>query len=171
MSNEQDLTLQALNQAIQMEIDGKEFYADMSKGSRDEAGKKLFAALSLEEDRHRQKFIAIYQTIQTRQGWPAMPVDSQAHTLSTIFKEATGKSSYTVSELEAVKKAMEMENKTRDFYLERSDKATYQNEKAYYQALAGEERVHHSLLQDYYEYMQNPAQYFTIKEKHSLDGG
>jgi len=54
--------------------------------------------------------------------------------------------------------------------LDRAEKAVFAVEKQYYARLAQEERIHHNLLQDYFEYMQNPAQYFTVKEKHSLDG-
>ena len=39
MANEQDKTLKALETAIQMEIDGKEFYLEASESSGNELGK------------------------------------------------------------------------------------------------------------------------------------
>ena len=41
MAKEQDTTLKALKTAIQMEIDGKEFYLEASRASKNELGKKL----------------------------------------------------------------------------------------------------------------------------------
>ena len=50
MTTEQDKTLEALQIAIQMEIDGKEFYLKASRESSNELGKKLLQALAGEED-------------------------------------------------------------------------------------------------------------------------
>jgi rubrerythrin len=171
LANEQELTLTALKSAIQMEIDGKEYYLKMSGTSGEVTGRKLFQSLSVEEDLHRQKFEKIYQEIANQKSWPDIKVEQHASGLKTVFAEASQKAQFVLSEIEAVQTAMEMENKTREFYLDRSEKAEYPAEKKYYASLAKEERIHHNLLQDYFEYMQNPAQYFTIKEKHSLDGG
>jgi rubrerythrin len=171
LANEQDRTVAALKSAIQLEIDGKEFYLKMSSGSGNAMGKKLFQSLSAEEDQHRQKFEKIFKAISDQKSWPDVKIESHIGGFKTIFSEAAENAQFTGTELESVQKAMEMENKTRDFYLGRSEKAVFPAEKKYYESLAKEERIHHTLLQDYYEYMQNPAQYFTIKEKHSLDGG
>ncbi len=75
------------------------------------------------------------------------------------------------AEIDAVQKAMDMENKTYDFYKSRGAKATYDAEKQFYQALAGQEEEHHKVLLDYFEFLKDPAAYFVQKEHHSLDGG
>jgi rubrerythrin len=53
MVTEQNKTLEALQIAIQMEIDGKEYYLKASQESSNELGKKLLQALAAEEDTHR----------------------------------------------------------------------------------------------------------------------
>jgi rubrerythrin len=171
LANEHDQTVAALESAIQLEIDGKEYYLKMSSGSGNEMGKKLFQSLAAEEDLHRLKFEKIFKVIGSQKSWPDTKIESHVGGLKSIFAEASADAQFTGTELEAVQTAMKMENKTRDFYLNRSEKALFPAEKKYYENLAKEERIHHTLLQDYYEYMQSPAQYFTIKEKHSLDGG
>ncbi len=75
------------------------------------------------------------------------------------------------TELDAVQTAMDMENKSYDFYRAQSGKATHETEKRFYEAVANEESVHHALLLDYYEYLEDPAQWFTMKEHPSLDAG
>jgi rubrerythrin len=63
-----------------------------------------------------------------------------------------------------------MENKTYDFYKACSRDASFAAEKDFYEAVAAEESVHHALLRDYYQYLKDPAQWFTLKEHPSLDG-
>ncbi|MBE9482265.1 MAG: hypothetical protein IMY88_01140, partial [Chloroflexi bacterium] len=46
MEIEQDRTVQALQVAIKMEIDGKEFYLKASRESSNELGKKLLESLA-----------------------------------------------------------------------------------------------------------------------------
>ena len=44
-------------------------------------------------------------------------------------------------------------------------------ERVFYQALSAQEKEHHLILLDYYEYLKDPAAWFVEKEHHSLDGG
>ena len=176
MGVEQDRTLQALEVAIKMEIDGKAFYLKASEESSNELGKKLLKSLAEEEDIHRQTFEKIYKSIQKKQGWPAVTdfhPDKGKH-LRTVFGEAiekTGKGIEVPStELGAVKKAMELENKTFDYYKSQQEGATSAAERDFYQALSAEERQHYLVLLDYYEYLNDPAAYFVGKEHPSLEG-
>ena len=66
---------------------------------------------------------------------------------------------------------MDMENKTHDYYTKQGQTATYDAERELYKALAAEEKEHHLVLLDYYEYLKNPAAWFVSKEHPSLDGG
>ena len=68
MADEHDKTLKALEAAIQMEIDGKEFYLKASQASNNELGKKLLNKLADEEDVHRQVFESIYKHISAEKG-------------------------------------------------------------------------------------------------------
>ncbi len=70
METEQNKTLRALQIAIQMEIDGKEYYLKASRESSNELGKKLLQSLATEEDTHRQKFQEIYSAIRSQRAWP-----------------------------------------------------------------------------------------------------
>lgn len=176
MVAEQDKTLEAVQFAIRMEIDGKEYYLKASQASSNELGKKLLLALAAEEDFHRQKFVAIYDTIRDQKAWPViiLPPD-RSKELKTIFAAASEKVGSNVkilsTELGAIAKAMDMENKTYDFYQSQGKKAHHDAERELYQSLAAEEREHHRLLLDYYEYLKDPAGWFVRKEHPSLDGG
>lgn len=175
MTQEQKTTLKALKTAIQMEIDGKKFYLQASRKSRNEMGKKLMESLSSEEDCHRRKFEEIYAALEKENGWPEVRLENEdREKLETVFSHETGvinaeKESLT-SEINTVQEAMDMESESREFYLQRAGKAEYPPEKEFYEILAGEERRHFLALLDYFEYLKDPAAWFIDKEHPLLDG-
>ena len=176
MKTEQDKTLEGLEIAIQMEIEGKEYYQQASHKVINELGKKLLVSLAAEEDVHRQKFEELYNAIRNNKGWPVTDFQPDGgKRLRTIFAmtasetDTTAKGSET--ELDAIQTAIDMESKTYDFYQSRGKDATYDAERNFYQLLAAEEREHHLILLDYYEYLNDPAAWFIAKEHSSLDGG
>ncbi len=176
MTSEQDKTLKGLQVAIQMEIDGKEYYLKSSRESGNELGKKLLEKLASEEDTHRQRFEQIYNAIKDKKGWPTTDFQPDGgKTLRTIFARATeemgaGAKALT-TEIDTIQTAMGMENKTFDYYTRQGTDASQDAEREFYYAVAGEEKEHYLILLDYYEYLKDPAAWFVQKEHHSLDGG
>jgi rubrerythrin len=168
--------LEILQSAIQMEMDGKEFYQQASQKSSNKLAKELFQRLASEEDDHRGKFEEIYEALKKGQDWPAVePPSEEGKRLKSIFAEATKELGSEIkiaqSELEAIETAMSMELKTYDLYRSRGEQSTFPLEKRFYQALAAEERGHHLALLDSYEYLTDPAGWFTVKEHWTLEGG
>lgn len=174
MTQEQEKTMQALKTAIQMEIDGKAFYLKAADASQNPLGKKLLKQLAAEEDIHRQVFENIYNKLGKNQGWPETHVvsDSTIKTILADAKNQVGKDTKALKEeIDAVKTAMELENKTFDFYRAHAAKASYPQEKKYFMELADQEEGHHKALLSYYEFLKDPEAWFVQTEHHSLDGG
>jgi rubrerythrin len=176
MAKEQEATLAGLQTALQMEIDGKEFYLKASKTSKNALGKELLKKLAAEEDIHREIFKKIFDTIKSKKDWPDVTFQGDGGSgLRTVFAEALeamDKSVKSISEeLDAVKAAMDMENKTYDFYSRRGTEATYEAEKELYASLAMQESEHYRVLLDYYDFLQDPAGWFVKIEHTAVDGG
>ncbi len=176
MVTEHDKTLEALQIAIQMEIDGKEYYLRVSQSSGNQLGRQLFQSLAAEEDLHQQKFKEIYNAISNRRAWPKTDFQSDGgKKLRTIFAKATEEMGVNIkapaTELDAIQTAMGMENKTYDFYKSQGKNAAYDVERDFYETLAAQEKEHHLVLLDYYEYLKDPAGWFVTKEHPSLDAG
>ena len=176
MPNEQESTLKALETALQMEIDGKEFYLKAGKASTNKLGKDLLKKLAAEEDIHRSVFKKIYDTIKSKKGWPDVKYQGDGgRGLKTLFAEAIAnmdKNTKSIkAELDAIKTAMDMENKTLDFYKARSKKTAIDAERQLYNALAMQESEHHRVLLDYYEFLKDPAAWYVQKEHTAVDGG
>ena len=175
MENEQARTIKVLQLAVQMETDGKEFYQKASRKSSNRLAKELFHQLANEEDMHRRRFEEVYKAIKKGKNWPDVePASEKGKKLKSLFSEATkalgGKSKVAESELEAIKTAMDMEIRSYNLYHSRSKETTLPVEKRFYETLAGEERGHHLALVGSYEYLSDPAGWFTQKEHWSLDG-
>ena len=175
MATEQERILAALQTAIQMEIDGKEYYLKASKESSNDLGKKLLQSMAAEEDVHKQKFKEIYDAVRGKKDWPLTDFQPNGgRRLRTIFARSIQiidpNMKSTTTEFEAVKIALDMEIKTYEFYKVQCEEATYGAEKDFYEALAGEEREHHFILLDYYEYLKDPMGWSVVQE-HRLDAG
>jgi len=176
MEKEQAKIIEALQYAIQMEIDGKEYYQKAGKKSCVKAGKELFEWLAEQEDWHRQKFEQIYKAIQANKTWPDVIIQTGKEgevgaLLARAAKSAECKSKTHRAELNAIDRAMEMETKTFDYYKKQGESAAYEAQKGFYRALAAEERKHYLALVDYREYLVDPEGWLTKTEHHSLDGG
>jgi rubrerythrin len=176
MTQEQDATLAGLQTALQMEIDGKEFYLKASKASQNSLGKQLLKALAAEEDLHREVFKNIYNKIKNKKAWPELNFKpDHGQKLRTLFAEAIEKADKGFvsmpTEIDAVKTGMNMENKTLDFYRSRSSATKFVAEKQLYDSLAAQESEHFRVLQDYFEFLKDPAQWYVNAEHTSVDGG
>ena len=172
MVSEHRRTLDALKTALQMEVDGKEFYTRASQESNNELGRNLLSTLAAEEDYHRKVFGAIYESIRDAKGWPKVEFEPDGGSnLRTVFSRyLTRTAEPSESELEAVSTARVMEAKTYDFYQSQKSQASGPSEREFYERLAAQEQEHNLVLSDYYEYLQNPAGWFVKKERPSLDG-
>ncbi len=175
MNTERDRTLKAVQTAIQMEIDGKEYYVKASSQSENALGRRLLESLAKEEDFHLQRFVQIYDQIRDKKSWPSTALGSDREkALRTVFSEEAEKLGTTgkppTTEMDTVKQAMDIENKTQDFYTRQAEAATYDAEREFYREIAAQERMHHKVLLDYYEYLKDPASWFTEKEHPTLEG-
>lgn len=175
MESEQARTIKVLQLAVQMEVDGKDFYEKASRKSSNKLAKELFRQLANEEDIHRKKFEEIYKVLKRGRNWPDVePSFEKGKRIKSLFAEATkalgSKFKVVESELDAIKAAMDMEIRSYNLYHSRSAESTLPVEKRFYKRLAGEERGHHLALLDSYEYLSDPTGWFTKKEHWSLDG-
>ena len=176
MVAEQDRTLEVLQIAIKMEIDGKEYYLKTSQESGNDLGKKLLQSLAAEEDIHRKNFEEIYDAIRKKKSWPTTDFQpdggkSLRTTFAMITEEIGPNLRASNTELDAIQIAIDMENKTYDFYKSKFGDATFDAERDFYEALVAEEREHQLILIDYHEYLKDPVAWFAQKEHPSLDGG
>jgi rubrerythrin len=176
MDVEQAKTLEALQVAIRMEIDGRKFYEEASRKCEIKVGRELYEWLSEQEDWHRQKFEEIFKSIQQNKDWPSVEViGGKKGNADEIFAKVTKEDVCELKtarvELDTLGKALEIEDKTRIYYKQQGEAAVFEAQKKFYKILSQEEYKHYLALVDYREYLTDPVDWLTKVEHHSLDGG
>ena len=175
MSEQTESMTGALETALQMEVEGKEFYQKTGQKSVSPLVQELFKNLAAQEDVHYRRVEEVHAAVKAGNKWPEKESTfERPRSLQAVFKDAIEKmgAHFEVpsAEVEALKMAMNMEDKSYSFYRNREEEAVSPAEKAFYKALTGEERVHYLTLQSSHEYLSNPEGWFTMKERWSLDG-
>ncbi|MBN1857295.1 MAG: ferritin family protein [Dehalococcoidia bacterium] len=167
--------MEILRKAMEIEAAEKGYYEKAAAAAENPIAKKLFERLAFEEDAHAKKFRELEAQLGKSADWPAGEAPSwEGKELKLVFAGLKSASPQDVkvakTELDAMQAAMGRELQAYDMYRTRSEESTSPAEKRFYQVLAGEERMHHLALLDSYEYLTDPAGWFTVKEKWTLEG-
>ncbi len=161
--------------AMQMEKDGEEYYRELGTKCKNEGLKRIFAMLADEEVRHYQMIRQVREkTILSD------TIDSQVMTdVQNIFEEMReGKISFeqgyyvdTTEETNAYRKARDIEEKSRKFYLEKAEEETDQQSKLLLRMLAREEDKHYRIMDNIVEFVSKPepGNWLENAEWHHLD--
>jgi rubrerythrin len=139
----------ALEEAIRLESDGRDFYEELASRLKNPFAKKLFSALAKEEVDHIDRVRAIYEKLKGAPGWPSVAsmIAKRSGVLNIFLKEDLNTLSIDATTSEAAQKALEMEIKGLAFYQKRVAKATCAAEKEFFEALVVEEEEHKSALE------------------------
>ena len=176
MDNIQSLKT-ALMASIQLEEESREFYLKAAKKSKNLYGKKVFEALADDETRHIVVMKEYCEITAKKKSAPKLCAVVPQHKdiakrilLSETESEQLANVAVGADELKAYEIAMKMENKGYALYKESADKATDPDVNELYRFLMGEEEAHYDLLSNAYEYLKNPASWFTKEEKPIVEG-
>ncbi|MDP2798846.1 MAG: ferritin family protein [Deltaproteobacteria bacterium] len=164
----------ALKTAMQLEIDGEAYYLKAAEKSITPFAQKLFRQLATEERIHLKKIEEIYKALQKKGKLSEkLNLVRPSSAVQDIFKKATGKlkdkAPAESSDLDAVKTAMDMEEKSIALYDGLSKDARSSFTKRFFVLLSYEERGHYLALFDAYDYLTDPAAWLEKKEKIMLD--
>ena len=167
--------LDALKAAIKFEEDGRKFFLDAGKKTKQRYGQLMFQSIADAELEHIQRIREVYDSLTKTGDWPDSPALFTPPTpLKNIFEEARERLDQNVKveadDIEAVAMAREYEEKGLRFYKDLADRAKALIEKKFYQQLAHEERGHLLMFQDMHEYYIDPVHWFSQREKPHWDG-
>jgi len=132
--------------------------------------------LAKEEDLHMKKIMEVYRDLEDKGKWEErITVVGNPERVKTVFAEAMARIDKDIKasagDLEALKRAMDLEQRGQNLYNDLAEKAADPLEKRFYLTLATEERGHFLLILDSYDYLSDPAGWFAQKERSLLDGG
>ena len=139
--------------AIQMEKNGEAYYRKIAQGAKDKGMKTIFSLLADEELRH----IEVLNQMRTR-----CPEPGKTQLLSevkNIFAEMREKKEHPEidsSQVDMYKKAQELEEKSKNFYLDKSKEVESAAHKELLLLLAEEEGKHSFILENIIEFVSRP---------------
>ena len=178
MVKENKEALEALEFALKFETDGHKFYLEASKKTDNALGKEMFRSLAEEEIIHVEMVKAIYENLTKTRKWPKTTgremKEKKLLDFETIFTKVKEDVKKTLEvnpgDLEALKIAKDMEIEGYKFYQKRAEQTNNPLEKEFYLMLEKEESNHYEVIENTYEYLSNPSDWFSKKERPIYEG-
>ena len=163
---------EALQIGIQTETDGMAFYSQAASKCSNPLGKRMFESLVRDERNHLAWLHDVAKGVIPKDD--CVPGEVFKGEAKTIFKEVTDDLKKRIEagpdDIEAVKIAMEMEEKAYRFYVKAATEATGEAEKKLFQKLAVEENAHWLMLEDTHLYMTAPEIWDIKNNPPQLEG-
>ena len=173
MSNVQ-ASLQSLEKALQLEIDGMAFYRKASKAAQKTVTKEMFAWLADAEVTHMDRIKQIGESLKMTGNWRHIEYGKDHAGIKDVFSRLAieNKDNLTpaATDTQAIDTGLDLEVKSIDFYTGQLGGSGDANEKAFYTSLIEEETSHYRTLKDMKFYLEDPGAWFTEHEHHGLDG-
>jgi len=171
--------IEALKIAYQTELDGYDFYQKSAKNCKNRLGKVIFDSLAKEEHGHINMIKKIWDSLEKDENWPDLPKPGKGEKLmpvefDSIFKEAEKEmdknAEADADDIKAIKFAMDLESKGYEFYKKHEEDSDNELEKQFYAKLSAEESNHYKVLEDTFEYLSNPSEWFSKRERPIFEG-
>jgi rubrerythrin len=168
--------LNALEVALNNEMRERQFYLKHAGRTKNALGKKMFQQIGDDELEHYQRLKELHQKWGKQQKWPeTLPLRVNNTIVKDILldflKKVDEKSPSDSDDLEAVRTAIDFEQKGAKFYADLRDSVTNSREKEFFGLMAKIENEHYLSLKDTEEYLTDPASWYRKMEHHTLDGG
>lgn len=152
-----------LEQALELEQRGHEFYTQAAERMVDPTGKEMLLSLADDEVLHQRFIQRQIDALGQGKGWilPEDIPEVDADLTTPLFPEGNVELEKAIrpdaSELDALLFALKIENDSFALYSEQAQKATDPNAKRLYEYLADAERTHFDLLMSNYESLSSKA--------------
>ena len=152
--------------AMQMEKDGENFYRGLAEKVSNKGVKTILTMLADEEVKH-YKLLSEVQSEEAKLSEATILAD--AKNVFEQMKEAREEFDVDVGQGELYRQAQEIEAKSRDFYLAKSEEVEQGSHKELFLKLAEEEKKHFFLLDNMIEFVSNPEHWLEDAEFYHLE--
>lgn len=155
--------------ARSMETDAIEFYTKAAEKTSHPVGKRIFLSIADDEKRHLALVNALIK---------GMDIPDDAHDpmnkIKNVFSEHKDEMQErikaTTDDKEALKIAMEMESKGRDYYKNAASEAQDAKAKDLFQRLMNEEDKHYTVFSNTFTFLNDTGNWFMWEEHSIVEG-
>lgn len=167
--------LNALEVALNNEMKEREFYLKNAERTKNALGKAMFEQIADDELEHYERLKQLKIEWEKKGIWPeTLPLIVKETDIKEILTKFLQKVDQTAAsdddDLQAIRTAIDFEQKGAEFYRRLRDAVTDKKEKDFFDLLATIEYEHYLSLKDVEEYFLSPADWYRAHEHHSLDG-
>ena len=163
MTTDIQAALLVLQQALELETRGSEFYTEAAERTIDLTGKEMLLSLADDEVLHQKVLQRQIDALGQGEGWvlPEGIPEVDADLSSPLFPAGKVELEKAIrpdaSDLDALLFALKIENDSFALYSEQAQKVTDANAKRLYEYLVDAERAHFNLLMSNYESLNSKA--------------
>ena len=155
-----------LEYALQMEKDGETYYRQLAQQATNKGIQTILTMLADEEVKH---YNAIKKMHTTLPEMAETTILADAKNVFAQIKESAECFDFDIKETEFYKKAQDIEEKSRKFYLEKANEVEPGHQKELFLQLAEEEKKHYFLLENIIEFISRPEQWLENAEFYHLE--
>ena len=151
-----------LEQAIQMEIEGEQFYRELAEQSTDPGVKTILSSLADDEVKHRH----LFEQMKSDKPAELVPTDAGKVAVSNFeqLRAENKHDAFKESIRQALAKAQDVEMKSYHHYKALVDQISNPDYKALVLKIAAEEEKHAGILLDLLNYYLSPKQWLENAE-------
>jgi rubrerythrin len=152
--------------AIQMEVDGQNFYHQLASRTTHQGIRNILNMLADDEIKHQ---VAIERVRITDCVMPETEVLEKAKNVFQQMQDFGGNFDLSGDEEAVYRQAMDLEQKSIGFYLDKADQVDVPEQKELFLKLAEEEKKHHFLLENLVDFVAAPKTWLEDAEFGRLD--
>ena len=170
----QEYMLKALKDAVQMEVEGRQFYLNAAKKVKSAGVREIMEYLAESEKYHIEKFNEIYRDLEKDPGWTetmatfSPPKHEPYVCVMAMTKDEQGAGGK--DDLEALKTGIKMEECSIDYYTKLAKETNNPLARRFFMSVAHEERGHYMTLMDMHNYLTLPEDWFYVHQMSHVDG-
>jgi rubrerythrin len=170
----QEYMLKALKDAVQMEVEGRQFYLEAAKTVKSPGVREIMEYLAESEKYHIEKFNEIYRSLEKDPAWNETianfkpPQHEPYVCVMAMTKDEQGTGGD--NDLQALKTGIKMEECSIDYYTKLAKEATNPLARRFFMSVAHEERGHYLTLMDMHNYLTLPEDWFYVTQMGHVDG-
>ena len=152
--------------AMQMEKDGEDYYRQLVQQTANKGMRTILTMLADEEVKH---YNAVEKMKTEKPQIAETKILTDAKSVFVQIKESGESFDFDIKQTELYKKAQDIEEKSRDFYLEKANEVKEECQKGLFLKLADEEKKHYFLLENIIEFVSRPETWLENAEFYHLE--
>jgi len=153
--------------AMEMEKDGEKYYRELAQKTNDPGMRSILQMLADDEVKH---YNAIQEMMQGQDtGFADTEILKNSKNVFAQMEAADANITLDSNQVDLYREARDIEQKSVDYYLEKSEKADQESHRTLFARLANEEKKHYRLLDNIIELLMRPQEWIENAEFNHLE--